>query len=307
MPPGPQSQRTLGTLSVVGAAVLWALSGTASKFLFHNGVSPFQLVQLRTTIAAAVLALWFLVRAPKLLRVSLKDVPAFLALGLGLAAAQFTYLYAISKVHVAAAILLQYQAPMLIAAHALITSRERLTPFTLVALAGSALGCYLVVGAYSLDLLAMNRAGIISGLASAVTFGWYAVASEDRMRSYPPWTVLCFALIFAALAWNVLHPPLESFLTPRSGRIWAWILYVCTFGTILPFGLYNEGIRRIRPTRASITATLEPMTAAVLAYVFLHEFLEIPQMAGALLVVGSIVLLQAGKEKQRVENEVSEP
>ena len=40
---------------VVLAALLWASGGTASKFLFNNGLSPFQLVQLRVTICGVVL------------------------------------------------------------------------------------------------------------------------------------------------------------------------------------------------------------------------------------------------------------
>jgi len=292
------TQSSTGYLCVVAAALLWALSGTVSKFLFQAGISPFQLVQLRTTIAAGILLLCLALRNPSLLRVPLKDLPGLIVLGLGLAIAQFTYLYAISKIQVAAAILLQYQAPIIIAAHALLSSREKLTPFTLVALLGSASGCYLVVGAYSLDLLAMNQAGIYSGLASAALFAWYSVSSENRMRAHSPWTVVFYALLFASVLWNILHPPLDAFLHPRSGLQWLCIFFVGTGGTILSFGLYNEGIFRIRPTRAGITATLEPMAAALLAWLFLKEFLAPLQMAGAVLVVGSIILLQAGKERR---------
>lgn len=282
----------LGYLCVAVAAALWAASGTVSKHLFQSGVSPHQLVQLRTTIGAVVLLCWLLMRSRAVLKIDRKDLPYFFMLGLGLAAAQFTYLYAISRIAVAAAILLQYQAPVLIALHAALFSRTRLMPSTIAALIGAVAGCYLMVGAYNLDMLAMNRLGVLSGLASAAAFAWYTVRSERGMRTYHPWGVLAYALLFAALVWNVLHRPLDSFLHTYAAGAWWWIAFVGVFGTILPFGLYNKGISMISATRASITATLEPVIAGVIAYLFLGETMEVLQIVGAVSVIASILTLQ---------------
>ena len=73
-------------------------------------------------------------------------------------------------------------------------------------------------------------------------------------------------------------------------------MFVGVLGTVLPFGLYNEGIKRITPTHASITATLEPITAAVISYIVLNEVMYFPQVIGAGLVIGSIILLQTAKK-----------
>jgi drug/metabolite transporter (DMT)-like permease len=286
----------LGYLCVVVAAMLWAASGSASKFLFTGGVTPFQLVQLRTTIAACLLFSWMLVRKRSLLSIGRKDLVHLAALGVVLAAAHFTYLYTISKLHVAAAILLQYQAPVLIAAYAVIFSRRKLSLLTFVAIAGAVSGCYLMVGAYNMDMLNMNKAGIISGLASAVAFALYAVMSEYRMRSCSPWTVLCYALLFAAIIWNIIQPPLAAFRGTYTAAAWGWIFFIGLFGTVLPFGLYNEGIRLIRATRASITATLEPLMAGIISYFFLGEVMEPWQIAGGGLVITSILMLQIRKD-----------
>ena len=288
----------LGYLYVVLAAVLWAVSGTAAKFLFQNGVSPFQLLQLRLVITVAALLIWLALRSPGLLKIARKDIGYFALLGtLGMGACQFTYLFAISKINVAAAILLQYLGPSFIAAHAVVFARDRINAATIVALAGSTLGCYLVVGAYNLQILSLNLAGIVSGVFSAVAFAWYSIHGEYGMRRYDPRTVLFYAMSFAALLWNILHPPLQSFFHPYSGLQWGWIFYIGIFGTLMPFGLYLQGINLIRSTRASITATLEPITAGVVAYIFLNETMEILQIAGGLMVIGSVVLLQLKQEQ----------
>ena len=287
-----------GYLFATLAAVLWGVSGSAAKYLFLNGVTPFHLVQLRLSIAAAGLLLYLLLRNPSLLKIARRDIPYFAVFGcIGMAGVQFTYLFAISKIHVAAAILLQYLAPAFIALHAVLFFRDRLTPIILLALGGAFSGCYLVVGAYNLDLLAMNLLGIISGLLSAVGFAWYSIQGEYGMRRYNPWTVLFYAMLFGALTWNVCLPPLESFLPARSTVVWGWILYIGVLGTLVPFGLFLEGVNLIRSTRASITATLEPIMAGVLAFFFLHETMGFGQLVGAGLVILSVIVLQLNQEQ----------
>lgn len=288
----------LGYLYVVMAAVMWGLSGSSAKFLFKSGVTPYQLVQSRLSISTSILFLWLLIRYPSLLKINRKDILYFVLFGtVGMAGVQFTYLFAISKIKVAAAILLQYLAPSFIALHSVVFMREKLSPLTLIALIGATLGCYLVVGAYNLEILSMNIIGIISGILSAITFAWYSVHGEYGMRRYNPWTVLFFALLFGALVWNILHPPFEAFMHAYSPVQWAWILYIGVLGTLVPFGLYLEGINLIRSTRASITATLEPITAGIIAYIFLNETMEPLQITGGVIVIISIILLQLKQEQ----------
>ena len=287
----------LGYLYVVLASILFGISGAASKYLFNDGMTPFQLIQLRTTLAFTGLCLWLGIEKPHLLRISVKDIIYFLPLGtLGVAAAQFLYLFAISKINVAAAILLHYTGPVFVALYSVVVARERLTPLTIAAIMGSLVGCGLVVEAYNLELLSMNRIGIIGGMMAAVAFAVYSILGEYGMRTYHPLTVLFYAMLFAALTWNILHPPLEAFGHAYSAISWGLILFVGIFGTILPFALYFAGINLIRATHASITATLEPLTAGIIAFLFLGEVLGPLQIFGGVIVIAAIILLQWKQE-----------
>ena len=69
-------------------------------------------------------------------------------------------------------------------------------------------------------------------------------------------------------------------------------MFIGICGTIFPFGLYFEGIKRIKPTHASITATLEPISAGVIAAVFLGEVMVTLQIIGGFIVILSIIILQ---------------
>jgi len=278
---------------VATAAVLFAVTGTSSKFLFHSGITPYQLAQLRTTSAFICLLAWLLSRHSGLLKISVRDVPYFIAFGvLGLGAVQFFYLFAISKINVAAAILIHYTGPIFIALYAVWFQHQKLGTVSILAIAGTLAGCFLAVGGYNLELLSLNRIGIISGFFAAVTFAVYTLLSEYGMRKYSHWTVLLYGMLFAAVMWNVLHPAFEAILHTYSPVQWGWIFFIATFGTVIPFGLYFKGINIIRATHASVTATLEPISAGVMATVFLGEVMQPLQVIGGLIVILSIVLLQ---------------
>ena len=286
-----------GYVYVVLAAIAWASSGSASKFLFHRGITPFAMVQLRLTISTAVLFLWLCMQNRALLRIDPKDMPYFLVLGTcGMSAVNIAYLFAISRLNVAAAILLEYLAPILIALYTVIFQREKLSRLTILAILSASIGCYLVVGAYNLDILHLNLAGIVSGLCAAVAFAWWSIHGEYGMRRYNPWTVLFYACLVASIEWNMIHPPLEAFRHAYTPLVWGWIFYIAVVGTVLPFGAYYEGINLIRSTRASITSTLEPIMAGVFSFIFLNEIMAPLQLLGGVLVIAAIILLQIRPE-----------
>ncbi len=286
-------QARLGYLYVSLAAVLFAISGTSAKFLFNDGITAYQLIQLRTTLAFAGLLVWLCLKDIALLKISTKNLPYFIALGVfGIGSAQFFYLLAISKIKVAAAILLHYTGPVFVALYVILVQRQRLNFNVALAISGTLIGCFLVVGAYNFQLVALNRIGIIAGILAAISFAVYSILSEYGMRKYTPWTVLLYGMLFAALMWNSLHPPLEAFLHRYSSFQWGLIVFIGIFGTIFPFGLYFEGVKRIKPTHASITATLEPISAGVIAAVFLGEVMVTLQIIGGLIVIVSNIILQ---------------
>jgi len=297
-----------GYASVLAAAVLWASSGTASKALFLSGITPFQLVQIRVTLAAAALGLMLGLFAPRLLKIRAADTISFWILGGALLAmVQFTYLFTISKMPVATAVLIQYTSPAMVALYSMCFWGERPTAQKVAALILSLLGCYLVVGGYAMSLLRMNMVGAATGLASAVFFAAYSLFGERRMHRYGPWTVSFYAFLFAAVTWNVFETPFHFIWAGYSTTQWGYILYIAIMGTLLPFGLFFVGVNHIRSTRASITSTAEPISAGFMAYVFLGETLEPLQLLGGALVVAAIVLLQIRKERIELAPESVRP
>ena len=141
-----------------------------------------------------------------------------------------------------------------------------------------------------------NETALALPPAPAMAFATYTLLSEYGMRKYNPWTVLLYGLLISTLFWNVLYSPLQAVLQFYAPVEWIWIAFIAVCGTVLPFGFYFEGIKRIRSTHASITATLEPITAGVISALFLGELLSPMQTLGGMLVIASIIGLQWKKE-----------
>lgn len=69
-------------LYVVIAAVLWGCIAVFHDLLRHEGFSHIQIVTIRVTSAAAVLTVYLLLRAPRMLRIRLRDWWCFAGTGI---------------------------------------------------------------------------------------------------------------------------------------------------------------------------------------------------------------------------------
>jgi drug/metabolite transporter (DMT)-like permease len=287
-----------GYLYILIGATLWGVSSVVAKSLFNIGLPPAELVQIRLTLATLTLLLILLLFDRKRIIISLKDLPYFLVLGfVGVAGVQFTYYYTISKIHVGPAVLIQYLSPIWISFYAFAFQREPLTKGKIIALLLALLGCYFTVGGYRMDLLRLNRIGIVSGLISSLFFSFYALYGERGLKKYDPWTLILYGFGFGAVFYWILISPMKVITGGYSFKIWMAFFYIAIFSTLIPFGLYFKGIERIRATRASITATWEPVVAGMTAYFVLEEVLFPLQVLGGIGVISAIVLLQIAREK----------
>jgi drug/metabolite transporter (DMT)-like permease len=289
-----EDHRSRGYVMVVGAAVCWGVMATVAKLLFRDrGVDPFLLVVIRADLATLTLLTVLALLSPARLRIGRREIWSAVVVGvIGLAMNNFFYFQALHLTSVATALLLQYQAPTLVAVYAVLVQRQRLPGRLVVALAMALLGCALVVRAYDLEVFRPNLLGVAAGLGGAFGFAFYILASRVALRTLDPWTLLTYAYLSASLAWSVVVPPWQILAQGFGPGIWGAFLAVATIGTVVPFGLFISGLRFLPPTQASIVSMLEPVVAAVVAYLLLGETLIPLQILGGVLVLAGVVVVQ---------------
>lgn len=282
-----------GYLLVMSAATLWAVAGVLAKYLMVQALSPIILAEMRVTIASGILLVILLLKDRQLLRIHPKNLLYMAILGVvGIAGVNYTYYYAISQINVAMALLVQYTAPAFVMLFAVLFQGETFSWKKGFALCVAFIGCFLTVGGYDLNFLAATRIGILSAFFSALLFAFYTLFAEFGLKRYSVWTILFYAFTMAAIFWWCLAPPWKILTAHYPLQTWLFFLSLAIVSTVLPFGLFFQGIRRIKATQASITGMIEPVVAGLLAYLLLDETLAPLQLVGAGLVLGGILLLQ---------------
>ena len=289
-----ETGRWRGYGMVVGAAVCWGIMATIAKLLFRDrGVDPLLLVVVRAYLATLTLFGVLAAVAPDQLRIRRRDAWLAAVVGVGgLLTNNFLYFEALHLTSVATALLLQYQAPILVALYTVLVQRQRLSKRLVASLVLAVAGCALVVRAYDPAVLRPNLLGVVAGLGTAVTFTFYILTSRAALKTMKAWTLLAYAYLFASLAWAVVIPPWKILGRGFPPETWLAFAVIATVGTVIPFGLFISGLKYLPPTQASIVSMLEPVVATIAAYLILGETLLPLQIVGGGLVLAGVVMVQ---------------
>ncbi|MQB01095.1 MAG: EamA family transporter, partial [Actinobacteria bacterium] len=293
------SPEIAGLVAIGLAAALWAVAAVVADSLFSDGVEPFQLTEARVLIGMVGLGLGGGFRRSEHHIHPLK----LLAFGLSIALVTATYYGAIDRLKVAVAIVLQYSAPVVVVAWTALVLRRRPEGRLLASLAASMLGVILVSGLVLGGTGEVDPIGVVLGLASALFFASYTLLGDEAGPAYGPVGAMFRAFAIASIFWIGIqafagwpHALFDPSNMPR-------IAFVGVAGTLVPFLLYVWGIQRVRAERAVIAATLEPVLAALVAWIFLNEALSAIQLAGGLLVIAAVIALQARRNAEHHELE----
>jgi drug/metabolite transporter (DMT)-like permease len=290
----------VGLAAIAAAALLWAAGGVVASDLFDAGITPAELTEARVVVAAAGLLLLPAARR----RPESPGLRPLAGLALSLAFVTATYYLAIERLEVAVAIVLQYTAPVLVVLWVALGARRRLLPNVWLASAGAFLGVVLVSELLLGEVGRVDSLGIVFGLASAVLFASYTLFSERAGEIYGAPGAMLRAFALAALIWVAYQVPNGWPVELLDGGNLIPVLFVGVGGTLAPFLLFVWAVQRVRPERAAVVATLEPLFAAVIAWAWLGQTLSAMQVAGGLLILGSVLWLQLSTREPVVAPEL---
>lgn len=304
------ARRAEGYGLVLLAALCWAGGGLLAKWLFSAvgpetaiwpfpplgiQVDPVVLSAARAVVSTGIALAYLALRRRELLRIRGRDVPFLAVFGvLGLAMVHFAYFKTISLTGVATAILLEYLAPVIVLVFSVTLLGERFTLALPSAVTFSIAGCALMVGVLGPDGLVVPREGLIWGLASAVFFAGYSLMGKYASGRFAPWTLLTYGLGFASVFWLVVLGGASPIIDLLSDwRAAAAVLALAIISTVIPFGAFLKALSLIEATQASVTSTVEPVIAGVVAWFIFGEHLSALQLLGGVLVVVAVLLSQA--------------
>ncbi|MFL5951825.1 MAG: EamA family transporter, partial [Gaiellaceae bacterium] len=243
-----------------------------------------------------------LVRRPASLRLHRDELPLIVALGIvGLALVQWSYFYAIHRVAIGIALVVQFVGPILVALWARFVYSEHVRARIWIALVLALTGLLLIVELWESDR--PDAVGLAAAAVAAVTYAAYILLAEQGVRRRDPISLSAWGFFFATLFWSVLAPwwnfpagrvddrvSLVGNLASRHLPVWGLMAWMIVLGTIVPFALVVAALQRIPATRAGITAMLEPVVAIVVAWAWLGESLDPLQVSGAAVTLAGVSL-----------------
>jgi drug/metabolite transporter (DMT)-like permease len=320
-PPALESKRpvprpALGYALVWSAVILWSLNAVISKVVLDSaGLSSMRLAEVRATGAALILVAGVALWRPATLRTTRRELGFLVVFGVfGLAFVQLFYFVGIQRLDIGIALVINYLAPVFVALWARFYVHEPVRRRLWLAIALCLLGLSLVVelwnGGSSLDGI-----GVLACLVTAIAYAGYVLMAEHSLESgRDVYSLLAWGFSFAALFWAVFQPwwsfPVDLVDGSASllGRfddvsvpVWLLLAYIVVLGTVVPFILLVSALHHVPATRVTIVAMLEPVLAAIVAWIWLGEELAAVQIAGGLIVLAGVVIAQSARSEDRDE------
>ena len=299
----------LGFALVGLGAALFIVNAGVSRVVLRTGVTPVQLTTLRITGTVVVLLLVAAVARRSALRPPTGRLGALLLVHglIGVAALQWTYFVAIERLPIGLALLLEYQAPLLVVVWVRFVQREAVRRRVWLGLGTALLGLAMATGIAE-GHLRFDGTGLVAGCGAALCFATYFLVGEHGVARIDPLRVVLWSFGIAAVAMNVASPlwrfPVGSLSTSTSmlGRFDGWVvpvgvllLWVVLMGTLMPFGVELVALSHLSAATVTMVAMLEPVGVSALGWFWFGESLGPVPFVGCLLVVLGIITAQTAR------------
>ena len=256
------SGRMTASLAIAACAASWGAIGVIVRQLDM----PLLAVTFFQELGAALVGvLAALVWRPAALR---RPPAAVIAVGLVIAVHLVCLFAAVRETSVASAVLVTYSAPIMIALLAPALLGEHVTRRTVAALAVSGAGVAAIPVAGGDGGGAVHAGGVGLALLAAVTYALFVVLVKRFAADVEPLTVVLWPAAVAAL---LLSPAaLAGGYSIGAGEAGYLVLLGVVLGGVAGI-VWVAAIRLVRATAAGILGYLEPLSAVLLAALFLGE------------------------------------
>jgi drug/metabolite transporter (DMT)-like permease len=289
-----------GLLLALVSATAFGSSGVGAKALIEAGWTPGGAVLARLAGAAAVLILVGTVHYRGRWPLGPGAVRVLVIYGLvAMAGTQFAFFNAVRTLDVGVALLIEFLAPVLLLVWTATRTRTLPTPVTLAGAALALVGLVLVIdprGAGPLDVV-----GVAWALAAAVGLSAFFVLSSRDSSGLPALvmaaggTAIGAAAIGAAGLLGLIEVRMTAERTLLAGVETAWwvpTLWLVLVATVAAYLTGIGAITRLGTRVASFVGLTEVLAAVLIAWIVLSELPGTPQLAGGVLILSGIMLVQ---------------
>lgn len=287
-----RSERLSGLARIAVAGLIW---GSIPLLLRSADGASVIKVFFRVACAGAVIGAWMLAtgRWREFATLGRRKLLQVVGQGLILTLNWFLFLTAIDLTTVATAELLAYTGPVFVAALAPFVTGERFDRRIVVPLMLALGGIVVILAPHGLSVSTSTELlGATLAFCSALTYATLLLRSKKILRGISSGALMLTEYTVASL---VLLPFVIAAYArgdaPTTPSAYASLVTLGVVHTALSGFIFLSGLRRVRTDHAAVLTYVEPVSAVVLAALFLGEPLTaITVIGGALVVTGGILV-----------------
>ncbi len=295
--------KKLASLFVLLAGILWGTMGIYVRRFDILSFTTIEIVAVRAIMTTLCMAIVLLVYDKRLFVIKMKDVWCFLGTGiLSILFFNFCYFKAITLTSLSVAAVLLYTAPAIVIVLSAILFREKITWIKLLSLIATFLGCMFVTGVIG-DETQLKLQGILVGLGAGLGYALYSIFSRYAiLKNYHSLTITFYTFLFASIG---VIPLADMRMVVNGalgdGKMLLFYVVFAGLSTVVPYLLYTLGLNYIENGKASIIASVEPVTATVIGIIMFHETMLWNHLVGIVLVLAGIVICSLVEKKREVQ------
>ena len=284
---------------VLIAGVSWGLIGVFTKAIDRLGFTEIQMLFVKGVLATAVLLLIICVKDKKQLKLKgWKDLRYFVGTGIvSFSFFSWAYMKAVNLTSLGVAAVLLYTAPTFVMLFSILLFGEKMTKTKGIVLLMTFVGCILVTGLLE-GGAAFTWQGIAIGLAAGVGYALYSIFGTYAIKAgYGSLTISFYTFLMATITMTFLVEPVAVVTQITELGQWPLAVSFALLTTVVPYLTYTKGLSGLPASKASVTATIEPVVAAVLGIVVFHESVTMLKLMGIVLVLSSVAVMSRQEQK----------
>lgn len=288
-------------IALIGG-IFWGLAGVFGQYLFEfKGTNARWLVSVRLLLAGLLLLSTVLAKQKKdMWRIwkNKKDVGVLILFAIfGMAGCQLTYYTAVELSNAGTATVLQYTAPVIIMVCLAVWNRRVPRLLEILALACALFGTFMLATHGNVHSLAISREALFWGLGSAVMMAAYNLIPGRLMKEYGTFCVIGWGMLLGGIFLSAFTKPWHVVGTWDEQAIGAMAVVVVV-GTVLSFSFYMEGVRIIGAAKASLFASVEPVTATIATVLMMHAAFTAMDFIGFVFILAAVLMLSVEPRKK---------
>ncbi|ASM37841.1 MAG: DMT family transporter [Campylobacter sputorum] len=275
--------------------IFWGFSGACGQYLFmYKNVDPVWLTGVRLLGAGICLFVLMIIKQKRDIFKIFTNKSSLFQLMIysffGLMLCQYTYYETIKHSNVAIATILQYTAPAMIMILACLWYKKLPSIKEFFALICASIGLFLIATHGNLDKLIIDIYPFTIGMISALCVVIYSISPININKKYGTLITLSWGLLISGIIFFVAS---NSYKVLQITDIYSFlgVCGVIFFGTILAFSFYMRGVDIIGPTKASMIASIEPISAMIFSYFWFGVKFVLLDYIGVFLILLCTILV----------------